>query len=232
VLLTLPIRDVATATPRARLVRLDLEGRDFPFTAGQAVVVGARGEKRRPYSLASAPEDARRDRCLELLVNVDAEGRAGGLLPLEPGAPLDVEGPLGTFTFPEHPDERQFLFVAGGTGISPLRSMLRHAILAPQPTAAVGLLYSARTPGEFAFEPEFRAFAAAGALEFRQTITRDAGSEWRGGRGRIDRQVLSELVHGPETLCFVCGPAAMVDDGPRLLAEIGVPPARIRIEEW
>src|SRR6185436_12537845 len=103
---------------------IDLSGTLFPYLAGQAVLVGAHGaERRRPYSIAAAPEEARRDDCLELLVGVDAEGSPGGDLRLEPGVLVDVDGPLGRFTFPVHPAERRFLFIAGGTGIAPLRAM-------------------------------------------------------------------------------------------------------------
>ena len=42
----------------------------------------------------------------------------------------------------------------------------------------------------------------------------------------------TELVHDPETLCFICGPAALVDEMPKQLRELGIPAARIRIEEW
>jgi NAD(P)H-flavin reductase len=231
--ITLPIRDVLPATPRARVLRLGLTGERFDYTAGQAVIVGTPGvEKKRPYSIAASPEDARRGGYLELLVGVDADGQAGPHLILEPGAPVEVEGPLGTFTFPESPAEENFVFVAGGTGIAPLRAMLRHAILSPQPTRHLGLLYSARTPDEFAFEPEFQALAADGVIDFRQTITRDTERDWPGARGRIDRAALAALVHDPQTLCFICGPTAMVDEMPRLLAEIGVTSEKIRIEEW
>ena len=61
-LLTLPIREVIAATPSARVVRIDLSGHDFDYAAGQAVLVATHGhEKRRPYSLATSPEDARRE---------------------------------------------------------------------------------------------------------------------------------------------------------------------------
>jgi ferredoxin-NADP reductase len=231
--LTLPIREVVPATPRARIVRLGLDDQPFAYTAGQALLIGTHaGDKRRPYSIAGAPEDARRARELELLVGVDADGEAGPHLTLEPGVEVDVEGPLGTFTFPEQPLEKHFIFIAGGTGIAPLRAMLRHVILGPIETHRVGLLYSARTPEEFAYEDEFQSLAASGAIEFRQTITRDSDRTWSGARGRIDRAALASLVHDAETLCFVCGPLAMVDEMPRLLGEIGIARAKIRIEEW
>lgn len=230
--ITLPIREVVPATPRARVVRLDLDGYSFEYLAGQAVLVGAGVERKRPYSIADSPEDAALLGYLELLVGVDAAGEAGPHLPLKPGVPIEVEGPVGSFTFPRKPAERQFVFVAGGTGIAPLRAMLRHAIRPAAKHNRVGLLYSARTPDEFAFADEFRLLAESGLIEFRQTITRDTDQAWSGGRGRIDRDVLAGLIHGADTLCFVCGPAAMVDDVPKLLQEIGVGREKIRIEEW
>lgn len=231
-MLTLTLRDVLPATPRARLVRLALDGQTFDYAAGQAVMIGSHGvEKRRPYSIASAPEDAKRDGFVELLIGVNDEGVPGPHLSLDPGALVDVEGPLGAFTFPPAPEESCFVFIAGGTGIAPLRAMLRHALHLPHRN--IGLFYSVRTPDDFAFESELRDLAAAGEIELRQTVTRaPEDADWSGARGRLDRATLAELVHDPETLCFVCGPAAMVDEMPRLLEDMGIPKSRIRIEEW
>jgi NAD(P)H-flavin reductase len=229
--LTLPIREVIAATPRARIARLDLDDQVFDYAAGQAVAIAAHGEdKRRPYSIAAAPEDARRDRWLELLIGVAADGTAGWHLALEPGALVDVDGPLGAFTFPAAPQERRFVFIAGGTGIAPLRAMLRHALHLPHRN--IGLFYSVRTPDEFAYEEELRALAEAGEIELRQTVTRASDTDWTGPRGRLNRDALAELVHDPATLCFICGPPALVDEMPRILADLGIPRQRIKIEEW
>lgn len=230
-LVTLSIRDVLPATPRARIVRIDLGREPFPFHAGQSVLVGAHGASaRRPYSMASAPEDAERDRAIELLVGVDQNGEPGPHLTLAPGAMVDVEGPLGTFTFPDRPAERRFVFIAGGTGIAPLRAMLRHALAIPD--SDVGLFYSVRTPAEFVYQGEFRALAADGRITLRQTITRGTDLDWDGARGRLDRIMLGELVHDPATLCFVCGPPALVAEMRTLLGDLGIARERIRIEEW
>jgi ferredoxin-NADP reductase len=228
---TLRIREVLPATPRARVVRIDLDGQPFPYQPGQAILMASHGyEKRKPYSIASAPEDAQRKGYLELLIAVDSEGVAGPHLALQPGEAVDIDGPLGRFTFPAEPAERRFLFVAGGTGIAPLRAMLRHALRVPHDE--VGLLYSARTPLEFAFENEFHALARAGEINLRQAVTREAADSWQGTRGRIGQADLAPLVHDPRTLCFVCGPPALVAEIPRLLGELGIEPARVRIEEW
>src|SRR5688572_26739347 len=118
---TVPLVDVAEATPRSRLLSLDLHHARFDFLAGQAVVVGEHGQTvRRPYSIASSPERTVETRRLELLIGLDAEGSAGAHLPLSPGRLIDVQGPQGTFTFPPTLRHRRLLFVAGGTGIAPL----------------------------------------------------------------------------------------------------------------
>jgi len=229
--LTLPIREVLPATPRARIARIDLDGHAFDYAPGQAVSIATHGqEKRRPYSIAAAPEHARRHGWLELLIGVNAEGTAGSHLTLEPGIQVDVEGPLGSFTFPPTPDERRFIFIAGGTGIAPLRAMMQRALHLPHRN--IGLFYSARTPDEFAFESELRGLAEAGEIELRQTVTRAADTEWTGPRGRLNRTALEELVHDPATLCFVCGPPALVDEMPKILTGLGIPRERIKMEEW
>jgi NAD(P)H-flavin reductase len=228
--LTLPIRDVLPATPRARIVRLDLANSPFDYVAGQAVLVGAAGGLRRPYSVAGAPEDARRDGCIELLVGVEVNGVPGAHFALERGVLVDVEGPLGSFVFPTEPVERRFLFIAGGTGIAPLRAMLRHALAIPHDH--VGLFYSARTPEEFAYEDELRALALEGWIELQQTITRAQDEAWTGARGRIDRALLQPLVHDPATLCFVCGPPTLVSEMSALLNQLGIADSRVRVERW
>ena len=230
-LLTLPIREVLPATPRSRVLRIDLRGERFSYLPGQAVRVATHAhEMRRSYSLAAAPEDAERDGCLELLVGMNAEGTAGSHLALDPGTLVDVEGPLGRFTFPIHLDIERFLFIAGGSGVAPLRAMLRHALHVPH--RHIGVLYSARTLSDFAYESELRDLARDGLIELRQTVTReDASGHWGGARGRIGRAELAPLVHDPATLCFICGPPALVHDMPKLLGEFGVPSDRIRIEE-
>ncbi len=231
-LLTLPIREVLPATPRARIVRVDLGRERFPYLPGQALLIATHGyEQRQPYSMAGAPEDAEHDRWLELLVRVGPEGSPGPHLTLEPGAVVDIEGPFGGFTFPPEPEDRRFVFIAGGTGIAPLRAMLRHALRGPH--EQIGLFYSARTPGEFAYERELQSLAREGRIELRQTVTRDVESDnWAGARGRIRISDLAPLIHHPATMCFVCGPPALVQEMPSLLGELGIPRHRVRIEAW
>jgi NAD(P)H-flavin reductase len=146
---------------------------------------------------------------------------------------VDLEGPLGSFIFPELPAQQRLLFVAGGTGIAPLRAMIDHA-LRHHADARLSLLYSVRRPDEFAFLDELRAHEKAGRLQLHVTVTRDdAASAWAGGRGRIGRSHFEDVLHEPAgTLCFVCGPPQMVAESVATLQLLGVPETQIRTEGW
>jgi ferredoxin-NADP reductase len=132
--------------------------------------------------------------------------------------------------FPERPVDQVFLFIAGGTGIAPLRAIIRYG--RPRTDADFRLLYSARTPDDFAYRRELRGMASRGELHLTLTATRGVGRSWRGARGRISEPQLAAMLDGRPALCFVCGPAAMVDDVPRMLRALGVERSRILIEEW
>lgn len=230
-LLAATIDHLEQATPRAVLIGLSL-GAPFRFAAGQAVLVGVPGAERRPYSIAVGPSEAARTGRLQLLVGLGEEGTPGPHLPgLAPGLVVDIEGPLGTFQYPQVVAEPAVLFVAGGSGIAPLRAML-HEALEASPTPRLRVLHSARSGAEFAFGDELSRLARDGRIQYWRTATREAEAAWQGGRGRISRAELEAVVDTPETLCFVCGPTALVHEVPRMLEDIGVPASRIRVEEW
>jgi ferredoxin-NADP reductase len=285
--LTLPVRTIVASTPRTRILRLDLQGAPFAFRAGQAALIGLHGQpQRRPYSIASAPDDARRHGRLEFLLKVDDTGYAGPHLPrVARHEKIDLEGPIGSFTLPPangrggHGDKSGhggqsghgghagdagrstpssgapsivtpsivappavaspaggYFFVAGGTGISPLRSMMRELLTEAAARGGVcppiSVLYSARTADEFAYGAELRRLARGGAIRVTQTVTGDVGPAWAGVRGRISVGHLEQALPSREALCFVCGPPSLVDEVPRMLWHLGVQPNHVRTEEW
>ncbi len=203
------------------------------YRAGQWARIGPEGSPSLvPFSIASAPEDSARDRYVEFLLKVDGQNRWGeNFPPLVRGVRVSVRGPFGDFTFPDDSEERRFFFIAGGTGIAPLRSMIRHA-RATRRGGSYRLLYSARTPDDFAYLRELRGMARRGELQLRLTATRAGAEGWRGDRGRISSSQLAALIDSHAMLCFVCGPAAMVDEVPRMLADLGIERRRIKVEEW
>lgn len=264
--LTLPVRTIVASTPRTRILRLDLQGAPFAFHAGQAALIGLHGQpQRRPYSIASAPDDARRHGRLEFLLKVDATGYAGPHLSgVARHVKVDLEGPIGSFTLPstngrgghstqvgdlapERPAQTVvvppppvtpagYFFVAGGTGISPLRSMMRELLTESAARGGVcppiSVLYSARTADEFAYGAELRRMARTGSIRVTLTVTGDVGPAWQGVRGRIGVTHLEQALPSREALCFVCGPPSLVEEVPTMLRHLGVQPNHVRTEEW
>jgi ferredoxin-NADP reductase len=226
------VREAVRETPRSLLLRLETSGVRLPFSAGQAAMVGlADRVARKPYSIASSPEAQRRSGVLEFLVEVGPDGQARPNLDgVGPGGRVAVEGPVGGFVLPRRLP-RDLLFVAGGTGIAPLRAMIASALARRRPPS-ISLLYSARTPGEFAFNRELLGLSRQGRLRLSRTITRKAGGSWRGRRGRIRQAWMDALVTGRAPLCFVCGPEGFVADVTKMLREAGVPARRIRREQY
>jgi ferredoxin-NADP reductase len=226
------VRDVVRETPRAILLRLDAAGGRLAFSAGQAAMVGlADRAERKPYSIASPPEALGRNASIEFLIETGSGGNAGlNLEGVGPGSRVAVEGPVGGFVLPR-PLPRELLFVAGGTGIAPLRAMIASA-LARQRPPSITLVYSARTPGEFAFFEELRRLARQGRIRLCTTVTREADGTWRGRRGRIQQAWIDAFVRRRNPLCFVCGPEPFVVRMMEMLRQAGVSARNIRREQY
>ena len=230
-MITVPVRHITHATPRTRLINLDFSNQPFSFAAGQAVMVGLHGSPlRKPYSIASAPWELAKSGVLQVLVQVDGGGLDPHLELAAPGTPLDLEGPFGSFGLPE-PVDRPMLFIAGGTGIAPLRSMLIEHLSRPT-RHRVSLIYSARSIDEFAFRPELMALESAGRLTSYFTITREERPEWNGRRGRISGELLKEALPSAGSICLICGPQQLVSDARTLLTQLGVREENILIEKY
>lgn len=217
-------------TPTTRRVRLDVDGIPFSYRAGQAASLAAGTAEPTPYSIASAPHETLREGWLEFLVKVDGSSRFGAIVEtLQPGAAIRVEGPAGNFVLPELSDDVPLVFIAGGTGIAPMRSMIVEALHQGH-RGARSLVYSARSPGEFAYLDELTGLAEQGQLALTLTLTGEV-EEWAHARGRARAEHFSELVT-PGALAFICGPPAMVAELPPALVSLGLPRDRVRTDDW
>lgn len=230
--ITVVARHVAHATPRTRILSLDLTGQAFTFAAGQAVMLGLRGSPlRKPYSIASAPWEVAKSGIVQALVQVEDSGGLDPHLELAlPGTELDVEGPFGSFGLPERAAQ-PLLFIAGGTGIAPLRSMVFEHLVRSS-ADPVALVYSVRSSNEFAFRAELAALETAGRLRTYFTVTRDPQSDWPGRRGRIGEALLREALPSTDTICLVCGPPSLVTDSIALLSKLGISETQVLSEKY
>jgi len=210
----------------------------FTFKPGQAVdlilagpnaVEGANG--RHAFSIVSAPSEP------ELVVATrmrDSSPFKTALDSLPVGSPFQLDGPFGSLTL--HKDRaRAAVFIAGGIGITPFMSMLRHAALDPQPRS-LSLLYSNRRPEDAAFLSELQKLELENK-QFRMlaTMTQMGKSNrpWQGETRMIDeklvRQIGGEL---PSPIFYLAGPPAMVAAIQSTLNRAGIDDDDVRVEEF
>ena len=187
--------------------------------------------ERVPYSIASAPHEVEQSGQLEFLMKVESSGRWGHLFDrIARGQRVAVNGPFGSFAFPARTGRRPLLFIAGGTGIAPVRAMIVHALAREH--GPIKLLYSAKASAELAYAGEMRRLARRADFDVRLHATREAPDGWRGTRSRIAAIHLEPLLAGPAPVSFVCGPGAMVAEVPAILRRLGVPARNITLETW
>jgi len=153
---------------------------------------------------------------------------------LSVGTRVYVDGPFGAFSMDRKVSARQFVFVAGGIGITPIMSMLR-TMHDRGDERACSLLYAARSLSEMTFREELEALQGDLNLQLHlvPTVADDA---WNGLSGRIGPEMLVELVppncRGGDCEIFICGPPPMMDAVEELLVDMGVPLQRIHTEKF
>ncbi len=193
-------------------------------------------ELRRAYSIASPPSG---DASFDIAVTrVDAGAGSAALHALSPGDVVRAIGPQGFFT--RRPDEPQpSLLIGTGTGVAPLRSMLRAAEASRVP---VWLLFGGREEHDLLYRDELAAVVArrkAPHAPFRveQTLSRGSAS-WEGRRGHVQihaRELYEELARttGSEPHVYICGLERMVG-GVRALfrQEMGLPRQLVHSERY
>jgi len=231
---TVKVLETLEETPRVRTLVLDCQ--DWPgHLAGQHVDVRLTAEDgyqaERSYSLASAPEDHR----LALTVERLEEGEVSRYLvdELRPGDELELRGPIGGYFVWQAAMGGPLLLLAGGSGIVPFRSMLRHR-LAAHSLVPIRLLYSARSLAHVIYKEELARAAAEPGVMVHLTLTREWPNEWQGYRRRVDMELLREISWPPaeRPQVYVCGPTNFVEAASSALVQLGHEPSLIRTERF
>jgi ferredoxin-NADP reductase len=225
---------VTEETPRVRTLELAVPG--WPgHRAGQHVDVRLTAEDgyqaSRSYSIASAP-----GRPLAISVERLSNGEVSPYLVdvAEVGDAFEVRGPVGGYFVWEPEDGDPLLLVAGGSGIVPLMSMVRHRA-ASESTVPTRVLYSSRAVDDIVYREELGGLAARNdGLEIVHTLTREQPVDWEGRSGRVDDALLADVAWPPDQspLVYVCGPTGFVEAVAAGLVRLGHKPERIRTERF
>ena len=226
--------DLVQETPRTKSIALELP--DWSgHRAGQHVDVRLTAEDgyqaQRSYSIASAPEDASVVITIERLE--DGEVSPYLVDELRVGDSLELRGPVGGYFVWEESLEGPLLLLAGGSGVVPLRAILRHHRVV-ESTVPARFLYSARALVDVIYRDELTSNAFGDSVDIRFTLTREHPEGWRGYARRIDMELLEEVAWLPRErpLVYVCGPTAFVETAASILVALGHEPGRIRTERF
>jgi ferredoxin-NADP reductase len=185
----------------------------------------------RGYCIASAPEDD----CVMLTVERLEHGEVSPYLTdvVARGDELELRGPLGGYFVWDASLSGPLLLISEGSGIVPLRAMLRHWAAA-RPPVEVRLVHAACSLDEVIYRDELMRLAAFEEVDLRVALTRAWPEGWRGHRGRVDRDFLEGAAWPPrdQPRIYVCGPTGFVEAAAALLVEAGQRPNMIKTERF
>jgi ferredoxin-NADP reductase len=228
------VADVVQETADAVTLVFDVPG--WPgHVAGQHVDVRLTAEDgyqaQRSYSIASGPEDERLALTVERLDDGEVSPYLAGVV--REGDEIELRGPIGGHFTWRVQDGGPLLLVAGGSGLVPLMSMLRHRA-AQDSDVDARLLVSARTLGDLLYREELGRLAAGPGLAVHRTLTREAPGGWDGWARRVDREMLEAVGPAPAERphVFVCGPTGFVEQVADTLVELGHAPGAIHAERF
>jgi CDP-4-dehydro-6-deoxyglucose reductase len=190
---------------------------DFAFLPGQYVDVIGNGV-RRSYSLANASAS---DKLLELHIRAVPGGAMSEYWfgQARPNDLLRLNGPLGTF-FLRHAGGRDLVFLATGTGIAPVKSILASIETLPEGERprSITLYWGGRTPADMYWD------GAGIAADYRHVpVLSRAAPDWQGVRGHVQDACLADGIDLAHAIVYACGSDAMIHSSKEALVGAGLP---------
>lgn len=228
------IAGIEDLTHDIKALRVALD-RPMPYAAGQyAALRPAQLDRARDYSFAAAPGEGGSREVLFYVRLTPGGGFTEWLFhTARVGDALDVEGPHGDFWL--RPDEAPLLFLAGGSGLAPIRALLEEAARSGVNRDAV-FLFGARSQRDL-YDLERMGDIGArwhGSFRFVPVLSEEpAGSDWTGARGLVTDLVTE--AHVPDLArrhAYLCGPPRMIDAALVVLSRAGVPDRHVHYDKF
>lgn len=208
------------------------EGPIFAYLPGQFVFITPLSKhlppEEHPFTLASSPS---RNDAIQLVVRSLGDWTRN-IAALRPDEPVHVDGPYGLFSYRAFPGDHPLILIAGGIGITPMLSMLRHMADSRDPRPVL-LVWSNSTRASAVLPDAFDDLSKRlRRLTIVHVITR--GSAEGGVRGRLDASGLDRLLEGwdRDARVFVCGPPGMMRSVVEALRTSGFRRSRIHTERF
>ncbi len=180
------------------------DGKQFSYDPGQFVMVSVFGYGEAPISISSCP--TKRDG-FELCVRKVGKVTEA-LHRLNVGDIIGIRGPFGKGFDTEKLKGKDLLFIGGGIGIVPLRSMIKYAIEHKSDYGKITILYGAKSPKELLFKDELKEWESESGVDLRITV--DNGDEtWTGNVGVITTLIPPLEIDVNNTMALIVGPPVM-----------------------
>ncbi len=206
------VSDIRQLAPRVMQLTIAVRDGKFRFAPGQWVNFRFPEGVSRAYTIASPPE---RPDAVELCVRIGS-GRGGAALQnLQPGAPVSIDGPHGEFLLPDN-DERGVVFLAGDTGIAPVRSIVLH-MLATNDARKVVVLYEP-DHRHILYAADFDPLARSGAIVHMS--------------GRIETLIEHNRAAVTHSILMAAGFDEFLERARRCVKKIGLDPSTLTEESF
>ncbi|MFH1775754.1 MAG: FAD/NAD(P)-binding protein [Chloroflexota bacterium] len=195
---------------------------DFTFQSGQFALFSILGTGEAPFAISSSP--TRRDH-LEFAVR--QVGRlTKALHRLGPGSEIGVRGPYGNGFPLDSLQGKNLVFVAGGIGLSPLRSLIWNVLDNRDKYNQISIIYGARSPSDLSFRYDLAAWEKDKSVNTVITIDKEHES-WSGRVGLVPIVLAEVAPSADNTVAIVCGPPIMIRFTFPALAKLGFSPQQM-----
>lgn len=220
------ITKIIKETPRVKVFRLKPE-RKLPFIPGQFVMLGIDGITnlngtllKRSYSIASSPLKDYIELCIAKMENGIISGKMHSI---KEGESVNAEGPYGNFKLNENSDN-DILFIAGGSGIAPIMSMIRD-LFEKKTERKMQLFFGVRSPEEIIYKEELEKYLK------KENFELIFGFSDEGEQGFIHKVIEKHEIK-TDNDCYICGPPIMVKHVREVLINKGFEKEKIMVDQW
>ncbi len=224
------IKRVKKETPDVKTFTLaPLRGARFTFSLkervkfipGQFLEVSAFGAGEAPFSISSSPTQK------DLQISIkDVGSVTHALHNIKKEKVIGLRGPFGNGFPIKDIRGADILFVGGGIGLAPLRSLINYMLDKRKNFRRIIILYGAKNPEELVFKDELRRWKKRKDVELLVTVDEGDG-KWKGNVGVVTTLFEKIRINPKKTFAFICGPPVMIPFVTEKLVEIGLKDKRI-----